>query len=144
MEPSKQVEAVLQKLHELNPKFDGVPDCRIGNMGVEHANLPTTNVTDLSPLRAFRNLRSLECDGGAKKGVLSSLAPLQGLPLRSLRIGGNQVSDLSPLRGMPLTDLRLAGNPVRACIVQHPEDYLYSSARNYAGMPGLLKITKLE
>ena len=31
-------------------------------------------------------------------------------------------------------------NPVRQEIVQDPSDYLYSSARNYAGMDGLLKV----
>jgi REP element-mobilizing transposase RayT len=31
-------------------------------------------------------------------------------------------------------------NPVRAEIVEEPHHYLYSSARNYAGMPGLLDV----
>jgi len=31
-------------------------------------------------------------------------------------------------------------NPVRAGIVDEPEHYLYSSARNYAGKPGLLDV----
>ncbi len=31
-------------------------------------------------------------------------------------------------------------NPVRAKIVQHPEDYLYSSARNYAGLESVLPV----
>ncbi|WP_262713337.1 hypothetical protein [Algoriphagus aquimarinus] len=31
-------------------------------------------------------------------------------------------------------------NPVRAGIVEKPEDYLYSSARNYAGMKGLIEV----
>ena len=31
-------------------------------------------------------------------------------------------------------------NPVRAGIVQNPEDYLYSSAVDYAGIPGYVKI----
>ena len=31
-------------------------------------------------------------------------------------------------------------NPVRQEIVQEPSDYLYSSARNYAGLDGLLKV----
>ena len=31
-------------------------------------------------------------------------------------------------------------NPVVAEIVSNPEDYTYSSARNYCGMPGLLKV----
>src|SRR5262249_17977293 len=35
-------------------------------------------------------------------------------------------------------------NPVKAGIVSKPEDYLYSSARNYAGEPGLLPVTIIE
>jgi hypothetical protein len=31
-------------------------------------------------------------------------------------------------------------NPVRASLVEKPEDYLYSSARNYAGLNGLIEI----
>ena len=34
-------------------------------------------------------------------------------------------------------------NPVRAQIVQHAEDYLYSSARNYAGLSNFLKVDVL-
>lgn len=34
-------------------------------------------------------------------------------------------------------------NPVRACIVQYPEQYLYSSAGVYADMPGVLEVTKI-
>ena len=37
----------------------------------------------------------------------------------------------------------LHNNPVRAGIVEKPEDYLYSSARNYADMEGLLEIVRL-
>lgn len=35
-------------------------------------------------------------------------------------------------------------NPVKAGIVEHPERYLYSSARNYAGMESVLEITELS
>ena len=31
-------------------------------------------------------------------------------------------------------------NPVRAGIVENPEDYLYSSARNYADFEGVLDV----
>lgn len=31
-------------------------------------------------------------------------------------------------------------NPVRAGIVEKPEDYLYSSARNYSGLKGLIEV----
>ena len=32
-------------------------------------------------------------------------------------------------------------NPVRAGIVENAEDYVYSSARDYAGKKGLVKLT---
>ena len=35
-------------------------------------------------------------------------------------------------------------NPVKAYIVEKAEDYLYSSARNYLGMKGLIEISLLE
>jgi REP element-mobilizing transposase RayT len=35
-------------------------------------------------------------------------------------------------------------NPVRIGIVEKPEDWLYSSARNYLGLPGLLVVDTLE
>lgn len=35
-------------------------------------------------------------------------------------------------------------NPVRQEIVTRPEDYLYSSARNYAGMEGLLNVIVVQ
>jgi REP element-mobilizing transposase RayT len=34
-------------------------------------------------------------------------------------------------------------NPVRAAIVEHPEEYLYSSARNYIDQKGLIDITSI-
>jgi hypothetical protein len=35
-------------------------------------------------------------------------------------------------------------NPVRAGIVEHPEDYLYSSARNYADLQGVLDVIPVQ
>jgi REP element-mobilizing transposase RayT len=35
-------------------------------------------------------------------------------------------------------------NPVRALLVQNPEDYLYSSARNYAGLSNVLEVELLS
>jgi len=35
-------------------------------------------------------------------------------------------------------------NPVIAGIVEKPEDYLYSSARDYCGLPGLIEIIKVD
>jgi len=38
----------------------------------------------------------------------------------------------------------LHNNPVRARIVEKPEDYIYSSARNYADSEGLLEVAFIE
>lgn len=38
----------------------------------------------------------------------------------------------------------LHNNPVRAGLVNRPEDYLYSSARNYADLEGILDIAYIE
>lgn len=35
-------------------------------------------------------------------------------------------------------------NPVEDLIVERPEDYLYSSARNYAGMDGVLDVELMQ
>ena len=35
-------------------------------------------------------------------------------------------------------------NPVRAGIVEKPEDYLYSSARNYADMENVFEVIKID
>ncbi|MGE0090132.1 MAG: hypothetical protein AB7S50_11750 [Bacteroidales bacterium] len=35
-------------------------------------------------------------------------------------------------------------NPVKAGIVEKPEDYLYSSARNYAGMEGIIDVIQAD
>jgi hypothetical protein len=35
-------------------------------------------------------------------------------------------------------------NPVRAGLVDHPEDWRYSSARNYLGLNGVLEIDLIE
>ena len=51
---------------------------------------------------------------------------------------------------LPSTDLRqqrlayLHRNPVVAGFVDTPEDFLYSSARNYAGRPGLLEVLLID
>ncbi len=35
-------------------------------------------------------------------------------------------------------------NPVRAMIVERPEDYLFSSARNYASFPGMIEVEVVD
>ena len=114
MPAEKQLAAVSRKLMELNPGFDGklALDERgrgsplIDGGRVVELQLFTDHVTDLSPLRAFTQLRGCISKGSDFHGILSDLTPLQGLPLTTLVLTGNpRLSDLSPLQGMPLTRL---------------------------------------
>lgn len=108
----EQVKAVVKKLQELNPGFDG----KVAGWGADTPNIEsgvvtgltflTDNVTDISPLRALGSLSALYIPGSdVGKGKLLNLSPLKGLPLRRLSVQFTQVSDLSPLQGMKLNYL---------------------------------------
>ncbi len=99
----QQVQAVAQRLQELNPGFDGRIKPQIVNGVVKGLEFLTDEVTDVSPVRAFKGLESLSCSGTfLRKGKLSDLAPLRGMSLKLLKCNSTRVEDLSPLRGMPL------------------------------------------
>jgi Leucine-rich repeat (LRR) protein len=107
----QQVEAVVQRLKELHPRFDGAVAPTFSNGVVIGLALNTNQVSDLSPLRALARLEALECKGYVNfNGLLSDLSPLRGLPLKRLIFHDNPVTDLSPLRDMPLRQLGFARN----------------------------------
>jgi Leucine-rich repeat (LRR) protein len=64
---------------------------------VEHLSLRGNSITDLSPLAALTNLKSLNVEGG--RNSVTNLSPLSGLTeLESLIFGINSfISDISPL-----------------------------------------------
>jgi Leucine-rich repeat (LRR) protein len=102
----EQVEAVVKRLKERNPRFDGRVEPTIRDDVVIGLAFNTDAVSDLSPVRALTRLESLDCDGTAERqGMVADLSPLRGMPLKRLSFLDNQVSDLSPLRGMPLKTL---------------------------------------
>jgi hypothetical protein len=111
----KQVEAVSNKLMELNPGFDGKITLPKGegaplivNAVLRDMGFRTNNVTDISPIRALAGLKSLSCSGShAGEGRLSDLSPLEGMKLGVLGFTNNPVSDISSLKGMPLERLYL-------------------------------------
>jgi formylglycine-generating enzyme required for sulfatase activity/Leucine-rich repeat (LRR) protein len=117
MPAEEQIKEVSKKMVELNPGFDGKLSAfkndkvspTIENGMVTGMEFSTAFVSDVSPLRALQNLQYLNCWGGAKiEGVLTDLAPLQGLPLKKLHLSSNpKLADLSPLRDMKLTQLHL-------------------------------------
>jgi hypothetical protein len=99
----EQVEAVVKRLKELNPRFDGPVEPTIHDAVVIGLRFNTDAVSDLSPVRALTRLESLDCYGSPeRRGMVADLSPLRGMPLKRLSFRDNQVSDLSPLRGMPL------------------------------------------
>jgi hypothetical protein len=104
----QQVKAVVRRLKQLNPAFDGVVTPTIENSVVTELRFVTDDVTDISPVRALRNLDVLECRGTPDRGgKLADLSSLRGLSLSVLHVEDNPISDLSPLRGIPLRDLGL-------------------------------------
>jgi serine/threonine-protein kinase len=109
MPAGEQVKAVAKKLQELNPGFDGKVTPTIDFLHVTELQLVTDNVTDISPVRAFVELKTLILTPKTAHGKLSNLSPLKEMKLTRLFCGRNQVSDLSPLQGMPLTFLDCDG-----------------------------------
>jgi hypothetical protein len=125
----QQVAAVVRRLKELNPRFDGRVEPTIRDGVVIGLAFNTDPLSDLSPVRALARLESLDCNGTApRQGMVADLSPLRALPLKRLCFLDNQVSDLSPLRGMPLKTLIFQRNlaikdlaPLRGMPLEHLE-----------------------
>jgi Leucine-rich repeat (LRR) protein len=113
--PAEQlVKAVVKKLRELNPGFDGKvfsedwnSPPKIENGVVTQLAFKTDDVSDISPVHALTGLKVLLCSMAENpgKGSLADLSPLVGLKLMRLGIAGTEVSDLSPLAGMPIVEI---------------------------------------
>ncbi|MCI0680772.1 MAG: hypothetical protein L0Y71_01600 [Gemmataceae bacterium] len=139
--PQEQVDAVREKLRELNPGFDGKVTHHFEDGRVVELNFITDAVTEIWPVRALAWLKTLRCSGTSEglgtftkgHGKLADLAPLAGLkltylncrftrvahlsplkdmPLSRLYCGDTRISDLSPLKGMGLTHLDFQGTAV--------------------------------
>ena len=113
--PAKnQIEAVVKKLQELNPAFDGKETHKNEGGIITQLDFATDNVTDISPVRALVGLRELVCTGSSdiSRGKLSDLSPLQGMKLTAIHLSYTQVTDLSPLQGMPLAIMSIGGTQV--------------------------------
>lgn len=112
--PAEQVKAVIEKLKELNPRFDSKEHHKIEGGAVTELSFSSVGVTDISPLRALNRLSKLTMMPTApnQNGAVGDLFALQGLPLKGLWCNGNPITDLSPLRGMPLTVLSCGGTQI--------------------------------
>jgi hypothetical protein len=106
MPAKEQVAEVARRLKELNPEFSGKVESEILDGLVTSLEFLSDRVADISPVRALKGLRSLDCSGTAPRhGRLSDLTPLRGMQLHHLKCFHSLVSDLEPLRGMPLETL---------------------------------------
>ena len=113
MPAEQQVAAVMAKLKEVNPGFDGKETHRIQRDAVVDLAFSTACVRNLWPVRALKQLRGLTVSPAAnEKGTLSDLSPLQGMPLTALYCHNNPIRDLSPLKGMPLSALTCGSTQV--------------------------------
>jgi hypothetical protein len=114
----KQVAAVVQKLQERNPGFDGKETHKLDEKGeVGELKFNTDAVSDLWPVRALPQIRHLECRGtvgpdGQPHGKVTSLAALEGTKLYVLACSGNPITDLSPLKNTPINALVIANTSV--------------------------------
>ena len=64
----QQVEAITQRLKELNRRFDGRVEPTIRDGVVVALTFNTDGTSDLSPVRALTQLESLDCSGSASAG----------------------------------------------------------------------------
>ncbi|HWA98804.1 MAG TPA: protein kinase [Pirellulales bacterium] len=146
----QQIDAVLKKLMELNPGFDGTTaqtKPKIENGVVTVFTFYSDEVTDLSPVRALTGLQNLYCPGSALgKGRLADLSPLVGMKLTSCNCRWTMVDDLSPLRGMPLTYLNCYSTPIRdlSPLEGMPLTILYCDAKGVVDLSPLRGMPLVE
>ena len=106
MSAEEQVKAVIARLKELNPDFDGKVEPTIENGVVTGLGVQKEQVSDISPVRVFTKLTAINIG----QTQVSELTPLKGMPLRYLNLFCTPASDLSPLKGMLLVEIQLMGS----------------------------------
>ncbi len=114
--PVDQIAEIERELTIRNPNYHGRLTPTIVDDAVIGLVIPSAGVTDISPIHALTQLKSLEMkrqiSNEPVSESLTNLTPLQGLSLIKLDLSGTNVSDLSPLQGMPLEELNLSGSKV--------------------------------
>jgi eukaryotic-like serine/threonine-protein kinase len=89
----------LPRIQSLYIKGDQLTDlAALSKMTLYRLTLVCPVLTDLSPIERMR-IMELDLTGCSQ---LENLKPLDGMPLRALKIQSTAISDLKPLTGMPL------------------------------------------
>jgi serine/threonine protein kinase len=112
---SPQAKKVGEKLAELNPGFD--PNLRHdenyrcnfnkvlepGKTAIVRLVISGDHLTNLSPVTALTQLKTLDCRGSAPgKGKIHDLSPLKGMKLERLDCRNNSIDDFTVLKDVPL------------------------------------------
>ncbi len=101
---TKRIREVRAELTRNNPDFNGDFEIVVEGDAVVELEFEGKNVSDISALRAFRDLRKLTISNL----TVTDLTPLTGMKLTSLKLNDcGPVADLAPLQGMPLETLSL-------------------------------------
>ena len=127
LSPEAQLKAVLNRLKDLNPGYDGSERHESGHGHIAKLELSHVALRDLSPLRALPDLTQLDLVGTSvadlspladSKIISLSCSGMKSADLRSIRsmkelkilsLASTPLHDLSPLAGMELWQLNLKG-----------------------------------
>lgn len=110
----QQVEQVTAKLKELNPEFIDRIYPTIEEGKVVRLMVFVNKVTDISPVRALKELKFLSVRSGNKdRALLFDLDPIRDLKLEYLECGGTSVAELTALEGSSIRVLSCWGTWVQ-------------------------------
>jgi serine/threonine protein kinase len=110
LSPEARLKAVINRLKDLNPGYDGSERHETNHGGISRLELSHVALRDLSPLRALPELSQLDLSGTS----VADLSPLAGLKLVSLSCSGLKSADLRSIRALrELKILSLKSSPLR-------------------------------
>lgn len=126
--PEEQVAAVEEELQKWNSEFEAPPGEKpfvhtIEGGAVTEFEIRGRNMRDVGPVAAFSHLKRFGIlAGGDAPTDFENLSQLSGLKLEALTVEGTIVSDLAPLLDIPLRSLQLHRTRVRnlSPLGEHP------------------------
>ncbi len=115
LKPGERAAAVMERMKELNPGFDGRHKATVAEGEVRSLEFDTDAVADISPLKAVPYLWELvAAPSPGRPGKLNDISPLAGhWELAAVNLKSNPVDDLTPLIGKPVISAILNDTRVR-------------------------------
>ncbi|WP_020471496.1 protein kinase domain-containing protein [Zavarzinella formosa] len=107
---AKLMEAVTQRLTQLNPGFDREIEYEVMDGVVIELKMQVEFVADISPIRVLTGLQKVALHG--RHGIFQDITPLKGMKLTWLSIEESRIADISALKGMSLKYLNCHHNKI--------------------------------